>query len=109
MGNNTLIEVNDRNFQQEVLESNIPVLVDFWASWCMPCRMIAPTIEKLADENQGKVKVCKLNTDKNQYTAAQYGIQSIPTLVFFKEGNEVDRSIGVAPKQKLQEKLNSIL
>ena len=109
MGNSKLIEVTDGNFQREVLESDVPVLVDFWAYWCIPCRMIAPTIEKLADENQGKVKVCKLNTDESQYTAAQYGIQSIPTLLFFKEGNEVDRSIGVAPKQKLQEKLNSIL
>lgn len=109
MGNEKLIEVNDRNFQEEVLESATPVLVDFWAAWCMPCRMLAPTIEKLADDNQGKLKVCKLNTDKNQYTAAQYGIQGIPTLIFFKEGKEVDRSVGVAPKQKIQEKLNSIL
>ena len=103
------VEVNGNNFQQEVLESSIPVLVDFWASWCMPCRMLAPTIEKLAEENQGKLKVCKLNTDENQNIAAQYGIQGIPTLIVFKEGKEVGRTVGVMPKEKLQEKLNSIL
>ena len=103
------VEVNGNNFKQEVLESSIPVLVDFWASWCMPCRMLAPTIEKLAEENQGKLKVCKLNTDENQNIAAQYGIQGIPTLIIFKEGKEVGRTVGVTPKEKLQEKLNSIL
>jgi len=103
------VEVNGNNFKQEVLESSIPVLVDFWASWCMPCRMLAPTIEKLAEENQGKLKVCKLNTDENQNIAAQYGIQGIPTLIVFKEGKEISRTVGVMPKEKLQEKLNSIL
>ncbi|MBU4562065.1 thioredoxin [bacterium] len=103
------VEVNGNNFQQEVLESSIPVLVDFWASWCMPCRMLAPIIEKLAEENQGKLKVCKLNTDENQNIAAQYGIQGIPTLIVFKEGQEVSRTVGVMPKEKLQEKLNPIL
>jgi len=103
------VEVNGNNFKQEVLESSIPVLVDFWASWCMPCRMFAPTIEKLAKENQGKLKVCKLNTDENQHIAAQYGIQGIPTLIVFKEGKEVVRTVGVMPKEKLQEKLNPIL
>ncbi len=103
------VEVNGNNFQQEVLESSIPVLVDFWASWCMPCQMLAPTIEKLAEENQGKLKVCKLNTDENQNIAAQYGIQGIPTLIIFKEGKEIGRTVGVMPKEKLQEKLNSIL
>jgi thioredoxin 1 len=103
------VEVNGNNFQKEVLESSLPVLVDFWASWCMPCRMLAPTIEKLAKENQGKLKVCKLNTDENQNIAAQYGIQGIPTLIIFKEGKEVGRTVGVMPKEKLQEKLNPIL
>ena len=103
------IEVNGNNFQQEVLESSIPVLVDFWASWCMPCRMLAPTIEKLAEENQGKLKVCKLNTDENQNIAAQYGIQGIPTLIIFKEGKEVGRTVGAMSKEKLQEKLDPIL
>jgi len=103
------VEVNGNNFKQEVLESSIPVLVDFWASWCMPCRMLAPTIEKLAEENQGKLKVCKLNTDENQNISAQYGIQGIPTLIIFKEGKEVGRTVGVMSKEKLQEKLDPVL
>lgn len=103
------VEVNGNNFKQEVLESSIPVLVDFWASWCMPCRMLAPTIEKLAEENRDKLKVCKLNTDENQNIAAQYGIQGIPTLIIFKEGKEVGRTVGVMSKEKLQEKLDPIL
>jgi thioredoxin 1 len=103
------VELNGNNFQQEVLESSIPVLVDFGASWCMPCRMLEPTIEKLAEENQGKLKVCKLNTDENQNIAAQYGIQGIPTLIVFKEGEEVGRTVGVMSKEKLQEKLDPIL
>jgi len=111
MGNNKSleIEVNDRNFQEEVLESTIPVLVDLWAPWCMPCRMISPIVEELSNENQGKLKVCKLNTDENQNIAARYGIQGIPTLLFFKDGQEVDRIVGVAPKQKLQQKLDAML
>lgn len=103
------VELNENNFKQEVLESSIPVLVDFWASWCMPCRMLAPTVEKLAEENQGKLKVGKLNTDENQRIASEYGIQGIPTLIIFKEGKEVGRTVGVMPKEKLQEKLNPIL
>ena len=103
------VEVNENNFQQEVLESSIPVLVDFWASWCMPCRMLAPIIEKLAEENQGKLKVCKLDTEENRNIAAQYGIQGIPTLIIFKEGKEVGRTVGALPKEKLQEKLDPIL
>ncbi len=103
------IEVNESNFQKEVLDSSIPVLVDFWATWCMPCHMLAPTIKKLAEENQGKLKVCKLNTDENQGLAAQYGIQGIPTLIVFKDGKEIGRTVGVMPKEKIQEKLNPIL
>ena len=103
------VEVNGNNFQQEVLESSVPVLVDFWAPWCMPCLMLAPTVEKLAEENEGKLKVCKLNTDENQNIAAQYGIQGIPTLIVFKEGKEVGRTVGVMSKEKLQEKLDPIL
>ena len=103
------LEVNGNNFQREVLESSIPVLVDFGASWCMPCRMLDPIVEKLAEENQGKLKVCKLNTDENQNIAAQYGIQGIPTLIVFKEGKEVGRTVGVMSKEKLQEKLDPIL
>lgn len=102
-------EVNESNFQQEVLESPITVLVDFWAPWCMPCLMITPIVKQLAKDNQGKLKICKLNTDENQYIAAQYGIQGIPTLIIFKDGQEADRIVGVAPKPIIQKKLDSIL
>ena len=103
------IEVNGNNFQQEVLESSIPVLVDLWAPWCTPCRMISPIVEELGNDNQGKLKVCKLNTDENQNIAARYGIQGIPTLLFFKDGQEVDRIVGVTPKPIIQQKLDAIL
>ncbi len=103
------VEVNGNNFQQEVLESSIPVLVDLWAPWCMPCRMISPIVEELGNENQGKLKVCKLNTDENQNIAARYGILGIPTLLFFKDGQEVDRIVGVTPKPIIQQKLDPIL
>ena len=102
-------EVNGNNFQQEVLESSIPVLVDLWAPWCIPCRMISPIVEELGNDNQGKLKVCKLNTDENQNIAARYGIQGIPTLLFFKNGQEVDRIVGVTPKPIIQKKLDAIL
>ncbi len=103
------VEVNGNNFQQEVLESSIPVLVDLWAPWCMPCRMISPIVEELGNDNQGKLKVCKLNTDENQNIAARYGIQGIPTLLFFKDGQEVDRIVGVTPRPIIQQKLDAIL
>jgi len=103
------VELNGNNFQQEVLESSIPVLVDLWAPWCMPCRMISPIVEELGNDNQGKLKVCKLNTDENQNIAARYGIQGIPTLLFFKNGQEVDRIVGVTPKPIIQKKLDAIL
>ena len=103
------VEVNENNFQQEVLESSIPVLVDLWAPWCMPCRMISPIVEELGNDNQGKLKVCKLNTDENQNIAARYGIQGIPTLLFFKDGQEVDRIVGVTPRPIIQQKLDAII
>jgi len=103
------VELNENNFQQEVLESSIPVLIDLWAPWCMPCRMISPIVEELGNDNQGKLKVCKLNTDENQNIAARYGIQGIPTLLFFKDGQEVDRIVGVTPKPIIQQKLDTIL
>lgn len=103
------VELNGNNFQKEVLESSIPVLVDLWAPWCMPCRMISPIVEELGNDNQGKLKVCKLNTDENQNIAARYGIQGIPTLLFFKDGQEVDRIVGVTPKPIIQQKLDAIL
>ena len=103
------IELNSKNFKEEVLESSLPVLIDLWAPWCMPCRMITPIVEQLAEDNQGKLKVCKLNTDENQDIAARYGIQGIPTLLFFKGGQEVDRLVGVTPKPIIQKKIDAIL
>jgi len=99
------IKANDVNFKQEVLESDIPVLVDFWAEWCMPCHMVAPTIEKIAKEYKGKLKVCKLNVDEARHTASNYEIMSIPTLAIFKDGKVVDKIIGVVPKAELISKI----
>jgi len=91
------IQVTDTNFKQEVLESETPALVDFWAPWCGPCLMAAPVLEKLAQMYQGKLKVCKLNVDEARQTAIDYGIMSIPTLNIYKNGEVVDRIIGVTP------------
>ncbi len=100
------IEGNDFNFEQEVLKSDVPVLVDFWAPWCGPCKMVAPIVEQIAEEYQGKLKVVKLNTDENQEVSIRYGIRSIPTLGIFKNGQVVDAVIGAVPKQYLEQKLN---
>jgi len=100
------VTLTDDNFEQEVLQSNIPVLVDFWAPWCGPCRMIAPTIEKLAEEFKGKVKIGKLNVDDHAATAQRYGIMSIPTLNIFKGGEIADQIMGAQPEPILRDKLN---
>jgi thioredoxin 1 len=101
--NKHVVVGTDQNFSKEVLESPLPVLVDFWAPWCAPCRMVAPVVEALAEEYAGKVKVVKLDTDENNETAAAYGIRSIPTLAIFKNGEVVDGVMGAAPKQTLKE------
>jgi thioredoxin 1 len=99
----------DSNFDTEALQSNIPVVVDFWAAWCGPCRMIAPIIEELADEYEGKVKVGKLDVDDNQQIAIRYGVRSIPTVLFLKGGQVVDTVIGAVPKSVFVEKLTKLL
>jgi thioredoxin 1 len=101
------IEGTYANFDQEVLKSELPVLVDFWAPWCGPCRIVAPFVEEIATEYQGKLKVVKLNTDDNQNVAIKYGIRSIPTLGIFKDGKVVDAVIGAVPKKMIEEKLRS--
>jgi thioredoxin 1 len=102
------VHLTDENFQTEVLESQHPVLVDFWAAWCGPCRMIAPMIEELASEYDGKVKIGKLDVDNNQRVAMQYGIRSIPALLVFKDGKVVDQIIGAVPKGRVVEKLDMV-
>jgi thioredoxin 1 len=102
-------EVTDNDFDKEVLEAGKPVLVDFWAPWCGPCRMVAPIVEELAEEYDGKVEFVKLNTDDNPNTAVKYGIRSIPTLLVFKEGKPVGQIIGFRPKSDLKQRLDAVV
>ncbi len=100
-------EYTDSNFDSEVLQSSQPVLVDFWAPWCGPCRMIAPVVEQLASENAGSVKVGKINIDDSPRAAQSYGVSSIPTIMIFKGGEVVERFVGVQPKNRLQEAIDA--
>jgi thioredoxin 1 len=103
------VEITDANFEQEVVKSDIPVLIDLWAVWCGPCKMIAPFIEELAAEYEGKVKVGKVDVDNNPNISVQYGVRSIPTLLFFNGGKVVDQIIGAVPKHTIAAKLNEQL
>ena len=103
-----VIEFTDGNWKSEVLDASVPVLIDFWAPWCGPCRMLAPTIEKLAGEFEGKVKIGKMNTDQNQETPGGLRISAIPTVLFFKDGKEVDRLVGVNNEAKFKDALTKL-
>ncbi len=103
------IHLTDDSFHNEVIKSEIPVIIDFWATWCAPCRMIAPIIEQFAVEYDGQVKVCKLDVDNNQEVAMTYGIRSIPTVLIFKGGKVVDTIVGAVPKKMLKERLENHL
>lgn len=103
------VTLNDENFKQEVLESDLPVLVDFWAVWCGPCLMAAPAVEQIAEEYQGKLKVCKLNVDEAPATASAYDIMSIPTLVIFKKGKIAEKIIGALPKPELEKAIKKYM
>ena len=103
------IEFTDANFDSEVIKSDTPVLVDFWAPWCGPCKMIAPIVEEISTEYDGRLKVGKVNTDDNQKVASDYGVMSIPTLMIFKDGEVVERIIGAQPKGALTTKIDDVL
>lgn len=103
------ISVNDSNFEEIVLKSELPVLVDFWAEWCGPCKMMLPIVEEIATEFEGKLLVVKVDVDSCQGTAGRFGIRNIPTILFFKGGNVADKQVGAVPKNSLVEKINAIL
>lgn len=103
------ITITDDNFESEVLKSDIPVLIDFWAVWCGPCKIIAPIVEQIAEEYNGKLKVGKLDVDSNQESSIKYGVRSIPTLLLFKNGQVKETVIGAVAKQNILQKINSVL
>jgi thioredoxin 1 len=109
LGMSAAAQVTDSTFKQEVLDSDVPVLVDFWAPWCGPCRMVAPVVDEIAEQYVGQVKVVKVNTDENPSVASQYGIRSIPTLMIFKGGQRVDMVVGAVPKTTLSSTLEKYI
>jgi thioredoxin 1 len=108
MGNDNVKEFTDNNFDEEALSSDVPVIVDLWAPWCGPCRMLTPIIEELAEEYGDKIKVGKLNVDDNPQTAAKYGVTSIPTVFFIKDGEVKDKQVGLLPKGPLKAKIDAL-
>ena len=109
MASKTVIEFTDANFDAEVLQSDQPVLVDFWAEWCQPCRMLAPTIDQLADEYEGKAKIGKMDTDANQQAAVKFGISAIPTVILFNKGEVVKKFVGLSPKDQFKQAMDDLL
>jgi len=103
------ITLNESNWEEEVIKSDIPVMVDFWAEWCMPCRMISPIVEKISNEYEERIKVGKLNVDENPSIATRYRIMAIPAVLFFKNGDLVDQVVGAVPKRVLEEKVKKVL
>lgn len=109
MASDKIVNVTDATFEAEVLKADKPTLIDFWASWCAPCKAIAPIVDELATEYEGKIKVTKMNVDENPSTPSKYGVRGIPTLLLFKAGNVVDQKVGAVPKSQLAEMLKKAL
>ena len=108
MARDAVLEFTDENFEQEVIQSGTPVLVDFWAEWCMPCKMLTPTIEELAQDFSGRVKVGKVDTDANREVSVKYGINAIPTIIVFKDGEMVKKFVGMTAKQEFADELENL-
>jgi len=109
MASNKVVQFSDDTFESEVLKSSTPVLVDFWASWCAPCKAISPVVDGLADDYDGQIKIGKLNVDENPATPGQYGVRGIPTLILFKDGKVVDQVVGAVPKNQLESLIKKAL